>query len=81
MKNECLPKLHPNASDLHTKMHVLAQWQLQHLHCKCNGINALMHEYLIIPQVSLPRRPQTHQNLGCWVLGAWDIAAVGVAVG
>ena len=43
MENGCLPRLLPNVSGLHTKMHVRAQWQLLQLHCSCNGIHVLMH--------------------------------------
>ena len=56
MENGCLPSLLPSVSGLHTKMHVRAQWQLLRLHCSCNGIHVLMHEYPMM-------RPQTHHNL------------------
>ena len=56
MENGCLSRLLSNVSGLHTKMHVRAQWQLLLLHCSCNGIHVLMHQYPMM-------RPQTHHNL------------------
>ena len=56
MENGCLPRLLPSVSGLHTKMHVRAQWQLQLLHCSCNGIHVLMHQYPAYYRVILSYR-------------------------